>query len=114
MFRALLSTLALTATLAMSQNESRQEVSDAQFLIMLNEEAWKIGVFFVTFGSLIAFFGTKCYHLSMSLIAFIFTLEAVIGVSLARGEMNHESDIMQRYCLAFMLGILVAGFTMVS
>ena len=62
MFKVLLTTLLLTATLAMGQNESQQEGSGAQLTNQLNDKKWIIGVIFMMNGSLMAFFGTKCYH----------------------------------------------------
>ena len=50
----------------------------------------------------------------MSTLSFIFTMEAVIGVSLALGGVNNEGAIMQLFGLAFVLGTLVSVCVMKS
>ena len=44
----------------------------------------------------------------MSTLSFIFTTEAVIGVSLAFGGINDEGAIVQLFGLAFVLGTIVS------
>ena len=62
MLKVLLTTLVLTATLAIGQNESQQEGSRAELPNQIDDKKWIIGVIFMMNGSLMAFLGTKCYH----------------------------------------------------